>query len=228
MITLRAATGLTALTAILLGYTAGAAQVFEPAKQEAPSRKKSGGNPPPRLAGSAQPARVLTETDLEAIWKDLGRDDDAGVGLAYQHINAMIQSPASSMAFLKPRVKVVATPDSGSIGRWIEDLDSNDFDAREKAMSALERIGPLAAAPLRKKLADGPPLEAKRRIQQLLDKIAARGSSTDELRMVRAVEVLFGIATPDARGILEELARGAPGARVTDEARRSLAALSPR
>jgi hypothetical protein len=210
--------------ALLCGQKGGAGIKLEKVREDS---KKPRSNPPPRLIGSAPAPRELSAKDLEAIWKDLGREDNDGVALAYQHVNAMVQSPTTSLPFLKERLKQVTPPDAGGIDQWIGDLDSNDFEAREKAMASLEKVGPLAAAALRKKRQAGPPLEVKRRIQQLLDKLNVQAVSADELRTARAVEVLFGINTLESRGVLEDLARGAPGARMTEEARRAVVALKP-
>ena len=46
------------------------------------------------------------------------------------------------------------------------------------------------------------------------------------LRTMRAVEILEHIATPAARDLLAEWAKGAPGARLTEEAKASLERLN--
>jgi hypothetical protein len=62
--------------------------------------------------------------------------------------------------------------------------------------------------------------EVKRRTQAALDVWERQ-----QLRDVRAVEVLEGVATPDARRLLVDLAAGVPDARLTREAAASLARL---
>jgi hypothetical protein len=49
-----------------------------------------------------------------------------------------------------------------------------------------------------------------------------RRSSDETLRSLRAIEVLEHIATPEARQVLQELAEGAPNARLTPEAKQSM------
>ena len=46
--------------------------------------------------------------------------------------------------------------------------------------------------------------------------------SRPQLRALRAIMVLERIGSPEARGVLETMSRGAPGTRVTDEAAAAL------
>jgi hypothetical protein len=78
---------------------------------------------------------------------------------------------------------------------------------------------------LQKTLAGNPPLEVRRRVEQLLGKLE---TSPRRLQKLRAVEVLEHIATPEARELLRILAKGAPEARVTQEAKASLERLAQR
>jgi hypothetical protein len=74
-----------------------------------------------------------------------------------------------------------------------------------------------------KKFLDGKPsLEARQRIDKLLDKLATLRVPSETLQGLRAVEVLEKLGTPDARKLLERLAQGAAGARLTRDATASL------
>jgi hypothetical protein len=182
---------------------------------------------PAERPATPAPARVLDDKDLDAMWKDLARDDDDGVKLAYAHRAAMIRSATSSLPFLRRQLKAVAAPEPPRIAKWIGELDSGDFATRETAMRELGALGPLAAAPLKKKLeGPAPSLEARRRVERLLEKLETRAFSGDDLRQYRALDVLFGIGTPEARKVLEELSRGAAGAPLTEQAKICLAALT--
>src|SRR5437879_4965288 len=76
--------------------------------------------------------------------------------------------------------------------------------------------------PARQKAYTGdPPLEVKRRLEVLLEKLSTWPAKT--LRQVRAVEVLEHSGTPAARAVLEWVLReGAPEARLTREAETAL------
>jgi hypothetical protein len=66
-------------------------------------------------------------------------------------------------------------------------------------------------------LNEKPSLEVHQRIERLLARI-----KPETWRDLRAVEVLERIGSPEAKQVLESLAKGAEGARLTREAKASL------
>jgi hypothetical protein len=70
-----------------------------------------------------------------------------------------------------------------------------------------------------------PSLELRRRIEGLLSRIE-RGTPPEELRDLRAVEVLEMVGNQEARQVLAELARGVAETRLADQARAAFARLS--
>jgi hypothetical protein len=81
----------------------------------------------------------------------------------------------------------------------------------------------VAGPALRDGLAAKPSMEAKRRIERLLVRLAEPAVlSGKPLQIVRAVQVLEGIGNGDANQLLDDLARGAAGARITEEAAAAL------
>jgi hypothetical protein len=81
---------------------------------------------------------------------------------------------------------------------------------------------------LKKALAAATNLELKRRIEQLLARIAAPVTDVEQLRNERALEVLERIASQDACRLLENLSQGAPEARFTRLAQAARARLERR
>ena len=74
--------------------------------------------------------------------------------------------------------------------------------------------------------ADQKSAERRRRAELLLIKLAGPLTLPDRLREVRAIEVMEQIGSPEARELLQVLAKGAPGAGLTEEAKASLERLS--
>jgi hypothetical protein len=71
-------------------------------------------------------------------------------------------------------------------------------------------------------------LETRCSIEQLLSRLKGVTAAPEKLRVIRAIETLETIGTAEARALLEDLARGAPAARLTQEARESCARLAQR
>jgi hypothetical protein len=117
-------------------------------------------------------------------------------------------------------VKPAPAAGEKDVQRLLCDLDADDFDTRQRAASELAKVAEQAEPLLRKALKESPSAEAKRRIEEALAGLGAL--TTEQLRGLRAVEVLERIGTPEARKLLEEVAGGAKEARLTREARAAL------
>jgi RNA polymerase sigma factor (sigma-70 family) len=157
----------------------------------------------------------LSEKELAAAWADLSGGDAAAAFRALRELSA---APRQAVGLLKEHLRPVAAADPKQTARLIADLDGDDFDTRERAARELEKLGEGAEGALRKALAGKPSAEAGRRIEALLNSVEGR----QNLEMLRGVEVLERLGTAEARELLETLARGAPGARLTREAKAAL------
>jgi hypothetical protein len=78
---------------------------------------------------------------------------------------------------------------------------------------------------LKRALEEAASAEVRRSAKRLLDKLAAAQLSPEQLLAQRATDVLERIGTPEAKALLERLARGADGVWLTQEARASLGRL---
>ena len=135
---------------------------------------------------------------------------------------ALAAVPESSVPFLKRRLRPTCTT-AAQIARWIADLDSDDFETREKASAELRREDGAAESALTTALTAKPSPEARRRIEELLESLNRERKSLhpSDLRLVRAVEALEDIGTPAARDVLTDLADG-PDTALGCEAKASL------
>jgi RNA polymerase sigma factor (sigma-70 family) len=162
--------------------------------------------------GERPKGAALGAKELEARWSDLLNGDAAA---AHGAIRDLTSAPRQAMELLKQHLRPVAVADPKVTARLIADLDGDDFDTREKAAAELEKLGEGAAGALRKALADKPSAEKRRRIEGLLESLGGQQG----VGVLRAVEVLERLGTDEARQLLQALARGEPGARLTREAK---------
>jgi WD40 repeat protein len=155
---------------------------------------------------------------LQELWLALGGEATAG---AHRAVATLASAPDQAVKLLRDKLKPAAAVDAIELRRCIADLESDDYSVRDKAMQRLRGAGELAEPEIAAAIKGNPPLETRRRLEQLLERIYGIPSA-DQLRPLRAIQTLELLATADARALLETLARGAPGARVTREAQESL------
>ena len=178
-----------------------------------------------RRRGGRRETAVLPPDALDAAWKALAGDDAQE---AYRAVWALAAAPDQTTPLLKERLRATPPINPKETARRIADLDSDDFDVREKANGDLDKMGDLAEPALRKALAEQPSPEARRRVERLLTKLEGPVASPERLQQLRSLEVLEQISTAPAERVLEEIAQGAPESRLTREAKTSLERLARR
>src|SRR5262249_61031052 len=107
--------------------------------------------------------------------------------------------------------------EGGGLTRLTADRDSPGFGVRSRAAKEREQRGELAEPGLRKALASKPSPETRRQLTLLLDQVGSRPLSSEQLHVLRAVEVLEQTGTSGARQVLRGLTTGAPEAHLTRE-----------
>lgn len=161
-----------------------------------------------------EPAPI--DPKLAALWADLASEDE---GKAWRAAFALAAKPKDATLLFQGRLKPV-TVDAERLNKLIRDLDSDDFETREKASAELRNTGELAAPPLRKALEGKPSAEAKRRIEDLLTHLGKPSPAT--VRAARIVAILEAVGNDDARKLLEATAKGQADAGPTTAARAAL------
>ena len=147
------------------------------------------------VASLAGPSSVvpLTANERSACWADLA-------GTAKVAFSSMwkLVADKETVNFLRENLQPAAAPPcQKEIQRLIADLGSDQVAVRSQAAKELTKIGPPAEEGLRKALIPGLPLETHRRVEEVLRAIASQ-----QLRSVRAIEVLESINTQAARRLL--------------------------
>jgi hypothetical protein len=172
------------------------------------------------LPAAKKTEHELTAGDVQPQWDSLANAD---APRAYQAIQALAAAPRQTVPFLGEHLHpVTVSVDRPRITRLIADLDSERFEVRQKAADELAKLGDLAGPELRKAAATPLSLEVRKRVDDLLEKVDRQLLTGEELRALRAIEVLEWIGSPEARRVLEAVARGTPELRQTREARAAL------
>jgi hypothetical protein len=161
---------------------------------------------------------------LGLLWQHLAGDAEKADAAMREMAASQTQAVALIARFLKP----VEKEDAQRVARLVRDLGSESFTEREQASADLEGLGEEAVEALREALGEKPSLEVRRRAEELLDRLKGKGPSRERLRVLRAVQVLEWIGTPEARRALEAVADGVPDAERTRAAAAALACLKKR
>ncbi|HKB03785.1 MAG TPA: WD40 repeat domain-containing protein [Gemmataceae bacterium] len=168
----------------------------------------------------------LSPADLLRLWDDL-RADDPKVG--WKAVHALSDRPADALHFLMERMKHVTAPDATAAKTLLEELDSPTYRVREAAMKKVLDLGDAAKPFVEESIKTANGAELRKRLETLLPKMTYANPPTgDDLRRLRAIAVLEAAGTKEARGKMDELARGLAAARVTVEAKVTLDRLGAR
>jgi dipeptidyl aminopeptidase/acylaminoacyl peptidase len=176
-----------------------------------------------KVAPKLTPQRLSME-ELDAHWADLAGDD---APKAYASCWTLIAAAEQSVPFLRDRIKPVVAEDAAKVQKWIADLDSNEFTVRDAATKELKKLGSQAAAPIKKAIKGTLTAESRQSLARIAEELG-EVVEPETLRVIRAVMVLEKIGSPEARAILQTLAKGAEGVRETEESKSALARLTTR
>jgi WD40 repeat protein len=165
------------------------------------------------------PKAGLEAKQLEALWQDLGSADAAR---AFRAIGTLVEHPDQAVPLLKQHLRPIQAVDPKRLERLVKELDDGRYAVRQKAMRELEQLADLAAPALQKLLAGNPSAETRQRADKLLRRLDGAINSPALLAGLRGIEVLEHIGNGPARELLQALAAGAPGHRLTTEAAASL------
>jgi hypothetical protein len=98
--------------------------------------------------------------------------------------------------------------DAQRTSKLVADLEADDFTVRQAAAGQIKRLGRVVEPELRRRLADKPSLDLRKQLEALLAEVPMSQFDHEQVRTLRAVQVLESIGSPAARAILKELADG--------------------
>jgi hypothetical protein len=147
-------------------------------------------------------AKTAENPPLEECWKTFAGDDGHDVHWA---IWKLVDAPTAAIPFLKKRLGEMPRLTVADLDKLFADLESPVFKNRAKASQTFARLRKDAEPFLRNALKDKRlSLETRQRIEQLLRQIAGPPTALtrEEIRLLRVLEVLELIASPQARKMI--------------------------
>jgi WD40 repeat protein len=166
---------------------------------------------------------AVSSEELEVLWNQLASPRGTRAVEAMARLQAL---PGQVVPLLRDHLRPIPRPDARRLDRLLADLESDRFQVRARAIAELERLAELAGPSLHRRLTEEPSPEVRRSVEELLEKLDGFVTRPEQVQAFRAVEVLEHIGTAEAQAVLHELARGAPEARLTQEAKASLERLA--
>jgi WD40 repeat protein len=150
-----------------------------------------------RLLPWLRPTDVVRKrADLERCWSALASADPHVARAASAELSG---DPTRAVPFLARRLKPPPDRDPRLV-RLVAELDSDVCVVRCRAEVELRLLGEMAVVPLREGLAGDLSLHARRTVEKLL---RDPERTVEQLRLIRAVEVLERARSPVARALLE-------------------------
>ena len=163
-------------------------------------------------------AKELSEADFRRAWQELASEDPV-VGRKALWRLCGFASSADRIG------KTIYLVDPVRVERLFVDLNSSAFAVREKATLQLKLNGRWMEGRYEVALRNPPTLEAKRRMEWLVDLLRVKEAMTlkqERLRLHRAFSVLEQLGNESARRVLDDLAKGAAEPELQKEAQLSL------
>jgi WD40 repeat protein len=169
--------------------------------------------------------------ELDRLWEDLANPSwkVAGTAMATLATHADVGVDILRKRLLNaPRPTVTAQ----KIDEMVANLDSPKFAEREQASKGLCGLGPDFRDEWRRRAAVAKSAEARGRLTKIVEALApvraaAKPLTPEQIRQLRAIEVLEQIGSPTARDHLKALAGGVSGATLTRAAAEALNRLLP-
>jgi WD40 repeat protein len=161
------------------------------------------------------------EKPIKPLWTALAGDDAVE---AFRAVWAIADDPKGP-ELLRIKIAPAKSVDSVKLKQWLADLGADKFAVRETASRELQRLGRLIEPELHDARTKPANEEMLARIESLIHKIPRERSAT-EIVQARAVAAMEIASNDEAKNLLTEWAAGAPGARLTIDAKAALRRLN--
>src|SRR5262249_11100415 len=140
----------------------------------------------------------------------------------FQALWKLVSSPEESVPLLGKRHKPAHTDQHRLLEIAIAELGNREFGTRQRAEQRLRKLGASIEPALRAALDQPASADMRKRLTEILASVVAEPRSGEYLRESRAIAVLEMVGTDEARRLLKELASGASGFSLTEDAKAAL------
>ncbi len=155
---------------------------------------------------------------LAQLWEDLAVPNAAE---AWPVMRELVGRPAEAARLLGERLSPPSPPpNTNRLAALLKQLDADSAAERERASAALAPLARAVEPQLRQARQASTSAEVRKRLDRLLDGLD--WLTPDEVRTIRAVEVLERIGSAEARGLLHKWAAGPREAVLVREAKQAL------
>ncbi len=141
-------------------------------------------------------------------------------------MNYLAARPDLAISLCRSRIKASPRPDEKRIGQLVDAFDDPSYRVRDNAERDLISMGDGVEPALRRELAKPISAEEKTRVNRVLSTFSS--ASGEHLAVLRALETIEHIETPQARKLVEEWAGGDSGNSFTRAAQKSLERMNKR
>lgn len=163
-----------------------------------------------------------TVTGFEEAFRLLGSPDAAQ---AQRGLDYLYKHPTDAVKQAAERMPIPSGTPAAKLAQYVEDLGSEEFATREAALKALEKIGGEASTALKHAAEKSSSAEVRKAAAELLGKFDAPVVRAEDLRILRTVEAMENLRSPEGRTQLEKWAAGPAGHRLTGESAAALTRL---
>jgi WD40 repeat protein len=167
----------------------------------------------------------LTETALATEWRKLGQPE---AKVAFRAMVRMAGDPTVAATYIRNELQPVKPIAAKVLDKVFAELEADAVSVREKASQTLNEFGRVAAQAARARLKITKSEDARRRLSHFIERQEREELNAEELRAIRAVELLESIGGEESRRILEQMAIGEPTAWLTSESVQALRRLQPK
>ncbi len=158
----------------------------------------------------------------EKLWAELRTENELRLDRV---VRALKSAPGPTLALVEKQLPPVGKEALAQVQQRLVDLDDLLPKHRDEATRALQAVAHRFEPLLRARLEASALGEVRNRLRFILKKMDEEKTPTALVGELRALAVVEGLATPEARELLRKLAEGAPKARITEEARAALGRL---